>query len=233
MAAQLSANNLESLEAHLASNLYLSTEALPNQEDARVLGELSGTPDRLKFPNVFAWWWNLCLFAPAARELWGKSGESQGKVEGEQKKVGGKPVGKPAPKVAQADEDDEDDDDLDLFGGVTEEEKAALEEENKKKAATVKKVVVGKSRVSFDVKGYEVGQDFDSLAKKIQEALQKDGLVWQDSYEIVPIGYGINSLRLTMIIEDDKISTDDIFEFIQEKYDEEVQSCDIHEFNKV
>ena len=243
MATQFSTETpakLGELEAHLAANLYLSGEALPNQEDARVIGELTTTPDRLKYPNVFAWWWNLCLFAPASRELWGGKAATEQKQAEAPKKPVGKPVGKPAPKQAQADEDDdEDDDDLDLFGGVTEEEKAALAEDNKKKeeekkkAAAAKKTVIAKSRVSFDVKGYEVDQDFNALAKKIQESLQKDGLVWQDSYEIIPIGYGISCLRLTMIIEDEKISTDDIFEFIQEKYDEEVQSCDIHEFNKV
>ena len=244
MAAQFSTENpakLSELESHLASNLYLSGEALPNQEDSRILGSITATPDRLKYPNLFAWWWNLCLFQPASRELWGGKAEAQPKAAEEKKteeakKPAGKPVGKPAPKPAQAEEDDEDDEDLDLFGGVTEEEKAALAEDAKKKEEEkkkAKKTVIAKSRVSFDVKGYEVDQNFDDLAKKIQDSLQKDGLVWQDTYEIIPIGYGINCLRLTMIIEDDKISTDDIFEFIQSTYEDDVQSCDIHEFNKV
>lgn len=247
MASQFSTESpakLTELDTYLATNLYLSGEALPNQEDSRVLGSITEAPDRLKYPNLFAYWWNLCLFQPAARELWGTKTDAHAKTEGAKKEETGKteaakkPTGKPAPKQAKPEEDDEDvDDDLDLFGGVTEEEKAALAEDNKKKEEekkkTAKKTVIAKSRVSFDVKGYEVDQDFDKLAKGIQESLQKDGLVWQDTYEIIPIGFGIKCLRLTMIIEDDKISTDDIFEHIQEKYEDEVQSCDIHEFNKV
>ena len=235
MSSQFSTENptkLMEIESFLANNLYLSGEALPNQEDSKILGSLSDTPDRIKYPNLFAWWWNLCLFQPAARELWGTKGAQEEKKTEAPKK----PVGKPAPKKAQAEEEEEDDDDIDLFGGVTEDDKKAMEEDKKKKEEEkkkAKKVVVAKSRVTFDVKGYEVDQNFDDLAKRIQDALQKDGLVWQDSYEIVPIGYGISCLRLTMIIEDDKISTDDIFEFISSTYEDEVQSCDIHEFNKV
>lgn len=237
------ATKLMEIESHLANNLYLSGEALPNQEDARILESLKEGPDRAKYPNLFAWWWNLCLFQPNARELWGGKADQDKKdcQVNADKQDNKQPAQckKPAPKkpVQQtADDDDEDVDDLDLFGGVTEEEKQALEDDKKKKEEEKKKkpkVVVAKSRVTFDVKGYEVDMDFDELAKKIYAALQKDGLVWQDSYEIVPIGYGIKCLRLTMIIEDDKISTDDIFDQIKENWEDDIQSCDIHEFNKV
>lgn len=239
MATAFSIDNPTELENQLANNLYVSGADLPNQEDARVLASIKNAPDRLKYPNTFAWWWNLGLFQPVATQLWGNAGNNANAEAKTDNKAPApkKPVGKPAPKQAVADEEDDDDvDDVDLFGGVTEEDKAALEadkkkkEEDKKKA---KKTVIAKSRVTFDVKGYEVDQDFNALAKKIQDGLQKDGLVWQDTFEIIPIGYGISCLRLTMIIEDDKISTDDIFEYISTTFEEEVQSCDIHEFNKV
>ena len=67
------------------------------------------------------------------------------------------------------------------------------------------------------------------MAAKIR-GMQQDGLVWKDSYRIVPIGFGMNKLEIGMIIEDDKVSTDDIFEKIQEW--EEVQSIDIVKFGK-
>lgn len=234
MASNLSIENPTELENFLATNIYLSGSELPNQDDARVLATITSAPDRLKYPNTFAWWWNLSLFQPAATQLWGTSATTETKAAPAPAK---KQVGKPAPKQAVAeDDDDEDIDDVDLFGGVTEEDKAALEADKKKKEdakKNAKKAVIAKSRVTFDVKGYEVDQDFNALAKKITESLVKDGLVWQDSHEVIPIGYGISCLRLTMIIEDDKISTDDVFEYIQSTYEDEVQSCDIHEFNKV
>ena len=226
---------LMEIESFLANNIYLSGEALPNQEDAKILEAIKETPDRSKYPNLFAWWWNLCLFQPAARELWGcKEEKKECKEEKKECKKEEKKCNKPVPtkKVEVEDEDD----DVDLFGEVTEEEKQALEAEQKKKEEEKKskaKVVVAKSRVIFDVKSYEVETDFDNLCARILEAIKKVGLVWQDSYEIIPIGYGIKCLRLTMIIEDDKISADDILEEIKEKWEDEVQSCDIHEFNKV
>ena len=223
------ATKLMEIESFLANNIYLSGEALPSQEDARILESIKEAPDRSKYPNLFAWWWNLCLFQPAARELWSGKDQEEKKEKKEQPK-------KPAPKKPVEEDDDEDIDDVDLFGGVTEEEKQALEdgkkkqEEEKKKQ---KKAVVQKSRIRFDVKSYEVDQDFNNLASRITDTIKKDGLVWQDSYEIVPIGFGINCLRLTMIVEDEKISADDILEQIQETWEDEVQSCDIFEFNKV
>ena len=228
------ATKLMEIESFLANNIYLSGEALPNQEDARILDSIKDAPDRAKYPNLFAWWWNLCLFQPAARELWGgKADHDEKKDKKDEKKAQGK---KPVAKKPVEEDDDDDIDDVDLFGGVTEEEKQALEEDKKKKEEEkkkAKKVVIAKSRVTFDVKAYEVEQDFDNLASRVLGAIKKDGLVWQDSYEIVPIGFGIKCLRLTMIIEDDKISADDILEEIQNTWEDEVQSCDIFEFNKV
>lgn len=231
---------LMELESYLANNLYLSGEALPNQEDSRIVESLKDAPDRSKYPNLFAYWWNLCLFQPNARELWCTKGHKDQKDHKEEHKDEKKGKGKPAPKKAApqpAEEEDDDDVDADdLFGGVTEEDKKALEADQKKKDEDKKKkakVVVQKSRVTFDVKGYEVDMDFDGLATKIFAAVQKDGLIWQDSYEIIPIGFGIKCLRLTMIIEDDKISTDDIMDQIKDSWEDDVQSCDIFEFNKV
>ena len=198
---------LAEIETFLSKNKNLSGESTPNQEDASVLDSLKDTPDKSKFPHLHAWYENLSKSTAEERKQWGKK-----------------------------DEDDDDVDDVDLFGGVTEEEKQALEEEQKKKEEekkNKKKAVIAKSRVTFDVKAYEIEQDFDALAGKILETIKKDGLVWQDSYEVVPVGFGIKCLRLTMIIEDDKISADDILEEIQNTWEDDVQSCDIVEFNKI
>ena len=50
------------IESYLSNNAYLSGQPLPGAEDARVLGLLNETPDRSKYPNLFAWWWNLSPF---------------------------------------------------------------------------------------------------------------------------------------------------------------------------
>ena len=119
----------------------------------------------------------------------------------------------------------------------TEEDKAqAAETQKKLKEAEAakkkeKKVVIAKSQVVFHVKGYEENQDFEALAKKIRSEVNMDGLVWMDKHQVLPIAFGMKKLQMSMLIEDEKVQTDDVFELI-EAWDEEVQSIDIFAFSK-
>jgi translation elongation factor EF-1beta len=56
--------------------------------------------------------------------------------------------------------------------------------------------------------------------------IQMDGLVWGAS-KLVPVGYGIRKLQITLVVEDDKVSLDELQEQIQEEQEEYVQSTDI------
>merc|ERR1712023_335386 len=114
----------------------------------------------------------------------------------------------------------------DLFGDDNAEDAAKLEKMKKEKeeeAKKKKKAVVAKSIVIFDVKVFEEDQDFDDLAKRIL-AIEVDGLMWRTQYNIIEIAYGMKKLQMGCTIEDDKVSTDDLFDKIQE-WDDEVQSC--------
>jgi elongation factor 1-beta len=62
-------------------------------------------------------------------------------------------------------------------------------------------------------------------------AIEKDGLVWGAS-TLVPIGYGIKKLQINLVVEDDKISLDELQEQIQEDEDH-VQSSDIAAMQKL
>lgn len=59
----------------------------------------------------------------------------------------------------------------------------------------------------------------------VVRSIEKDGLVWGAS-KLVPVGFGIKKLQITLVIEDDKISLSDLEEEIQE-FEEYVQSTDI------
>jgi translation elongation factor EF-1beta len=143
-----------------------------------------------------------------------------------EKKVEVKAAPAPAPAKAA-------DDDFDLFGDETEEDKKAAEELKTKVEAPkkVKVAPIAKSLVCFDVKGYEVGQDFEAMAAKIRAEVNADGLIWMDTHKVVPIAFGMMKLQMTMLIVDDKIQTDDIFEQI-EAWEDDVQSTDVVSFNK-
>merc|ERR1711920_264499 len=146
-------------------------------------------------------------------------------------------------KKAESGDDDDDCSDFDFDSeSEDEEEKAAAEalkakrvaEYNARKAekAAKKGVVAAKSMITLDVKPFDDETDLDALAAKIKSEIAMDGLVWGQKHEKKPLAFGIFKLVITAVVEDDKVSTDDLTEKIEE-YDDEVQSVDIAAFNKL
>jgi translation elongation factor EF-1beta len=56
-------------------------------------------------------------------------------------------------------------------------------------------------------------------------AIEKDGLVWGAS-KLVAVGFGIKKLQINLVVEDEKVSTDELQQQIEEDEDH-VQSTDI------
>lgn len=61
--------------------------------------------------------------------------------------------------------------------------------------------------------------------------IEKDGLVWGAS-KLVPVGFGIKKLQINLVVEDEKISLDELSEEII-GFDEWVQSVDIAAMQKL
>lgn len=127
------------------------------------------------------------------------------------------------------------DDDLDLFGSDEEEDEEAekakaarLAEYQAKKAK--KPAVIAKSSVVLDVKPWDDTTDMVELEQLVR-SIQLDGLLWGAS-ELVPIGYGIKKLRISCVVEDDKVGTDILEESICANEDH-IQSMDVYSFNKI
>ena len=59
-----------------------------------------------------------------------------------------------------------------------------------------------------------------------------DGLFWKTEYKKEPIAYGVNKLVIGCVVEDEKVSTDDLQEKM-EAFEDLVQSVDIAAFNKI
>jgi elongation factor 1-delta len=135
---------------------------------------------------------------------------------------------KPTPPAA-------DDDDVDLFGSDEEEDEEAAkireqrlaEYANKKSKKTA---VIAKSNVILDVKPWDDETDMKELEREVRK-ITMEGLLWGVS-KLVPVGYGINKLQIATVIEDDKVSVDELTEKIQDLEDF-VQSVDIAAFNKI
>ena len=84
----------------------------------------------------------------------------------------------------------------------------------------------------MNFKVFEQEQNLDELAKKIRE-VEVDGLVWNKEFSKKPIAFGMEKLEIGCVIEDDKVGTDDLFEKLQSKWEEEIQSIDIVQFQKL
>ena len=55
--------------------------------------------------------------------------------------------------------------------------------------------------------------DLKQLEKNVRD-IEKDGLVWGAS-KLVPVGYGISKLQINLVVEDEKISLDELQEQIE------------------
>lgn len=67
--------------------------------------------------------------------------------------------------------------------------------------------------------------------KKNVLAIEMDGLTWGAS-KFVPVGFGIKKLQLNLVVEDEKVSLDDLQQQIEEDEDH-VQSTDVVAMQKL
>ena len=70
--------------------------------------------------------------------------------------------------------------------------------------------------------------------KELEEAVrsvEKDGLVWGAS-KLVAVGFGIKKLQINLVVEDEKVSLDELQEEI-DGFEDYVQSSDIQAMQKL
>ena len=198
--------SLKELNGRLDSKPYLSGYA-PSKDDAAAFLELFGSN-----ANVIHWVARMASYYQSERQA----------------------ILEPPKKVEHAAAPAAGDDDVDLFGEETEEEKAALEAKKKKDADAKKdkkdKVVIAKSSILMDIKPWDDTTDLQELARKLH-AIEKDGLLWGD-FKLVPVAFGLKKLQQLIVIEDDKVSGDDLEDIIM-GFEDFVQSMDIVAWNKV
>jgi elongation factor 1-beta len=183
-----------------------SPDSQPDQPLTPCLAQLDA------FPHTARWFKHVASFAGETSKL------PAGKVP-----FAG--VAAAAPAAAE----EEDDEDVDLFGSDDEEDDAeaervkaeriaaytaAKEAKKQEKLASGKKLEVAKSVVTLQVKPWDDETDMVEL-EKVVRSIEKDGLVWGAS-KLVPVGYGIKMLQVTVVIEDAKISLDELQEQIAE-----------------
>lgn len=156
-----------------------------------------------------------------------------------------------APATAE-DKKEDDDDNVDLFGSDDEEEDAEAAKIREQRLADYKKKKEGKEKpaaksiVTLEVKPWgkliwgsglaktwhllvlttypDDETDMKALEDNVR-AIEQDGLVWGAS-KLVPVGFGIKKLQINLVVEDEKVSLDELQQRIEEDEDH-VQSTDI------
>ncbi|KAK2460390.1 hypothetical protein APHAL10511_007555 [Amanita phalloides] len=209
---------LDNLEQHLASRSYVEGYT-PSQADVVVYKAISSAPDAAQNPHVARWYNHIRSYAAEHDSLPGSSTAAKAFLTSDA-----------AAPAAEAD-----DDEVDLFGSDEEEDPEAerikaerVAAYNAKKAGKVKPAA--KSVVTLDVKPWDDETDMAALEAAVR-SVQQDGLVWGGS-KLVAIGYGIKKLQITLVVEDEKVSTDELQEKIAE-FDDYVQSTDIAAMQKL
>ncbi|KXN83199.1 Elongation factor 1-beta [Leucoagaricus sp. SymC.cos] len=211
--------NLQKLNDHLATRSYVEGYT-PSQADVHVFKAISSDLDAKTYPHVARWYSHIKSYDAEYTSLPGSSTPGEAFL-------GGAAV----PKAAAEEEEDE----IDLFGSDEEDDAEAeqikaqrVAEYNAKKANKPK--AAAKSVVTFEVKPWDDETDMKALEAAVR-AIELDGLLWGAS-KLVAIGYGIKKLQITLVVEDEKVSMDELQEQVAE-LEEYVQSSDIVAMQKL
>lgn len=208
--------------------------------------EALNRPDSTKYPHAARWYNHIASYSESFSSLPGtkKDASSYG------------------PDVVETptEEKKDDDDDVDLFGSDDEEEDEEAERQKAERLAEyrrkkeAKPKVIAKSMVILDVKPWDDTTDLAEMEKFVR-SIELDGLVWGAS-KLVPVGYGINKLQISCVVEDDKVGVGKLCHYIcfsfnkknklieffkilddlEERitgFEEHVQSVDVAAFNKL
>jgi len=217
------AAGVKALDAFLADNSYIEG-FVPSQADTAVFEALKGAPGS-DTPHAQRWYNHIKSFAAGMKQFAKASKDAAAYVA----------VGAAAAPAAAAEE--EDDDDCDLFGSDEDEEESEEKQKivaERLKAYHAKKAVkpgpIAKTNVLLDVKPWDDETDMNAMLVQIK-TIQKDGLLW-GANKLVPVGYGINKLQVMCVVEDLKVSIDELCEEICE-FEDFVQSADVASMSKI
>ena len=198
-------NILKENELFLKDNLFLGGDE-PSSEDGeffKLLLKSKYKPEQTKYPSIWAWYSIIILFEDDVIKEWlrhpKKNAIKTNKVINE---------------VYICDEPD----DFDINKNYSD---IIKEQRNKHKDEI--------SNVFLEIKPDNINIDLNLLAKKIIREIKREGLSWNEKYEIKEIAFDIKKLimRLSVRME---TSVQDIVDQL-ETWEEEIQSIDFILFN--
>ncbi|KAJ2305590.1 Translation elongation factor 1 beta [Coemansia sp. RSA 2706] len=194
------------LNSYFENCLFIDGE-VASTADFEVLKALPGTPNASKHPHLARWY---TAMSHAERPKLPAQEESKEGGEDEEDT-----------EMCDSDEDDSETERLrdqriaDYYMSVK--QKKALPAE--------------KSIVVLEVKPWDSDTDLDAMEAMIR-GIEMDGLVWSKVAKRIPLGYGIERLDIYAVVENDKVSVEELVETI-EGFEDYVQSVDKGAFVKL
>jgi len=217
---------IDALNAFVADKSYVNGYT-PSQADVTVFKAVAEAPSA-QYPHAARWYKHIASYESEFSSLSGDNSKSADDLI---------PAVASTSKAAPAAAAEEEDDDIDLFGSDDEEVDAEAERVKQERLAAyaakkaTKPKTIAKSVVTLDVKPWDDETDMKALEAGVRE-IEQDGLVWGLS-KLVPVGYGVSKLQITVVIEDEKVSLDDLQDKIATDLEEFVQSSDIQAMQKL
>ncbi|KAH7035323.1 uncharacterized protein B0I36DRAFT_360711 [Microdochium trichocladiopsis] len=216
------------LNTWVTSRSYINGYA-PSQADVAVFKALSSSPDATKYAAAARWYKHIASFEDEFATLPGDASKPYTVYGPEVAEVTVNPAQAPAAEPAA------DDDDVDLFGSDEEEDPEAVRIREERLAAykekkAAKPKVAAKSVVTMEVKPWDDETDMTALESSVR-SIEMDGLVWGAS-KLVPVGYGVSKLQINLVVEDEKVSLEDLADKIAE-FEDYVQSTDVIAMQKL
>ena len=198
-------NILKENELFLKDNLFLGGDE-PSSEDGeffKLLLKSKYKPEQTKYPSIWAWYSIIILFEDDVIKEWLRN-----------PKKNAIKTNKVINEVYICDEPD----DFDINKNYSD---IIKEQRNKHKDEI--------SNVFLEIKPDNINIDLNLLAKKIIREIKREGLSWNEKYEIKEIAFDIKKLimRLSVRME---TSVQDIVDQL-ETWEEEIQSIDFILFN--
>merc|ERR1712121_525390 len=212
-----SAAGVKALDEFLAEHSYIEG-FVPSQADTAVFEALAGAP-KSDTHHALRWYNHIKSFAAGMKQFPKAEKDASAYVSG---------------AAADAAPAADDDDDVDLFGSEEEEEEKKRITEERLAAYAAKKAkkpaLIAKTSVLLDVKPWDDETDMDAMLAAVK-SIEMEGLLW-GANKLVPVGYGINKLQVMCVVEDAKVSIDELQEKISD-FEDFVQSVDVAAMNKI
>ncbi|KAG6336309.1 hypothetical protein ID866_2785 [Astraeus odoratus] len=213
--------NFDALEGHLTTRSYIEGYA-PSQADVHVF-KLIAEPVAPSYPHIKRWYTHIKSYSAEHDSLPGSSSAGQAFIQ------------TAAPAEVTSEQAAAEEEDIDLFGSDEDEDADAERIKAERVAAynarkANKPKTVAKSVVTLEVKPWDDETDMKALEESVR-SIAMDGLVWGAS-KLVPIGYGIRKLQITLVVEDELVSLDELQEKISE-FEDYVQSTDVAAMQKL